>query len=282
MREPEVESRPARALLGWISARQARALFHAQRRDAELTEEEREALTRAHAAVAARAPFDGASAVLGPCPESLAAHRDALYAHERFSAMRNEGWEIAIVDLDRVCVVQPIVLADPDPRVDTSLNPGDLAALARITLPIPDPKPLRYQIGGNAAIISSENPNLRAVGFRAMETGQGTLLGFVIEEAASFVQVAQFGGRFVLTDGTHRAASLARQGITRIPALTRKHAHGEPLAIAKTGVLSSATYFGEHPPRTHDYWDPAVSATVSVPRKRKLVIIQAIEQSVIE
>lgn len=281
VREPEL--RPARALLGWLSEKQARGYLNAQRRDAGLTEDQRHAIAQAHAQVAGRAPFDGGSAVVGPCPAMLSGHRDALYAHGRFSAMRNEGWEIAIIDLERVCVVQPMVLSEPDPRVAAKPAPGDMAALAKITLPIPDPQVLPYQIDSakNVALLSSPNPNLRAVGFRVQQTEQGTLLGFVVEVATSFVQVAEFGGRFVLTDGNHRAVSLLKMGITRIPALTRKHMHGEDLRLAKS-VLSAATYLGERPPRIADYWDPAVSADILVPRKKKLVMIQAVEQSLVD
>jgi hypothetical protein len=279
---PREESalRPARALLGWLSEKQARGYLNGQRRDAELTEAQRRAVEQAHAQVAAREKFEAGSAILGPCPEVLLEHRATLYGHDRFSAMRNEGWEIAIVDLERVCVVQPTVLADADPPLEAALDPDDLEAVAKITLPIPNPRVLPYQVDStkNVAVLSSPNPNLRTVGFRAQQIGQGTLLGFVVEVATSFVQVAEFGGRFVLTDGNHRAVSLFRQGITRIPALTRKYAHGENLGLGKS-VLSPATYLGEWPPQVGDYWNPAVSAAITVPRARKLVIIQAIEQN---
>ena len=192
LQEPEL--RPARALLGWLSEKQARGYLNAQRRDAELTDEQRRAIAQAHAQVARRAPFEGGAAVVGPCPAILSGHRDALYAHGRFSAMRNEGWEVAIIDLERVCVVQPMVLSEPDPRVEAAPDPGDMARLAKITLPIPDPQVLPYQIDSakNVALLCSPNPNLRAVGFRVQQTEQGTLLGFVIEEATSFVQVAAY------------------------------------------------------------------------------------------
>jgi hypothetical protein len=280
MPREEPALRPARALLGWLSEKQARGYLNGQRRDAELTEAQRRTIEQAHAQVAAREKFDAGSAILGQCPEALLEHRAALYGHDRFSAMRNEGWEIAIVDLERVCVVQPTVLADADPRVEAGLDPEDLETVAKITLPIPNPQVLPYQVDStkNIAVLSSPNPNLRTVGFRAQQIGQGTLLGFVVEVATSFVQVAEFGGRFVLTDGTHRAVSLFRQGITRIPALTRKYAHGENLGLGKS-VLSPATYLGERPPQVGDYWNPAVTAAISVPRARKLVIVQAIEQN---
>jgi hypothetical protein len=72
-----------------------------------------------------------------------------------------------------------------------------------------------------------------------------------------------------------------RRGITRAPALFRRLAHGEDLAVPK-GALAPATYLGERPPTPLDYWDPAVSASVLVPRRRKFVLIQGLQQSLAE
>jgi hypothetical protein len=274
--------RPARALLGWLSDKQARGVLTSHRRDLELTVEQRRAVEAARAAVAAREKFRGLSPVVAPCPEGLHAHRAALYAHERFKTFRDEGWEIAIVDLARVCVVQHTVVTEPDART-TGLDPDDLPALADITLPIPNPQPLPYQVDSqrNVAVLSAFDANLRVVGFAAQQVPRGNLMGFIVEIVTSYLQVADVSGRFVLRDGNHRAAALVRHGITRVPALVRSFAHGEDLAAPK-GVLTPATYFGERPPTPLDYWDPAVSAAVHVPRRRKFILIQGIEQSIVE
>lgn len=282
MRQPEPALVPARALLGWLSDAQARGILNAQSRTAELSAEQRQTVEMARAKVSARAPFEPRSPIVSSYPETLAAHRAALFAHEQFAAMRKEGWEVAIVDLAHVCAVQPFVLADPDPRVEKDLDPDDHLALARVTLPVPNPQVLPYQVDSarSVAMLCSPNPNLRVVGFRAQATGQGTLLGFVVEIAASFVQVAEFGGRFVLTDGHHRALSLLGMGVTRVPALTRKYQHGENLGLPKS-VLAPSVYLGPRPPTVSDYRDPEVSAAVAVPRARKIVLIQALEQPLV-
>ena len=130
-------------------------------------------------------------------------------------------------------------------------------------------------------MVGSLDGNLRVVGFAAREVPRGTHMGFILEIATSYVQVAEVGGRFVLRDGNHRAAALVKKGITKVPALVRSFAHGEDLAPPK-GVLAPAIYLGERPPTPLDYWDPAVSAAVLVPRRRKFVLIQALEQSLAE
>jgi hypothetical protein len=274
--------RPARALLGWLSDKQAKGAITSQRRDVELTDEQRRSVEAARAAVAARAGFHALSPILGPCPEILRTHGAALYAHERFRTYRDEGWQIAMVDLTRVCVVQHTVLAESDPRIG-SVDPDDLSALARITLPIPNEQPLSYQIDSqrNVAVLSSLDGNLRIAGFATQQVSRGTLMGFIVDVATSYLQVAEVGGRFVLRDGNHRAASLVRRGITRVPALFRLLAHGEDLAVPKS-ALSAATYLGERPPTPLDYWDPTVSASVLVPPRRKFVLIQGLEQSLAE
>ena len=274
--------RPARALLGWLSDKQARGVLTSHRRDLELTDEQRQAVEAARAVVAAREKSRALSPIVAPCPEILHAHRAALYGHERFKTFRDEGWEIYIVDLTRVCVVQHAVVTEPDARI-TRLDADDLPALADIMLPIPDPQPLSYQVDSlrNVAVVGSLDGNLRVVGFAAREVPRGTHMGFILEIATSYVQVAEVGGRFVLRDGNHRAAALVKKGITKVPALVRSFAHGEDLAPPK-GVLAPAIYLGERPPTPLDYWDPAVSAAVLVPRRRKFVLIQALEQSLAE
>ncbi len=274
--------RPARALLGWLSDKQAKGVLTAQRRDLELTDEQRRDIDAARAVVMARARFHAPSPIIAPCPEVLHDHRATLYGHDRFKTLRDEGWEIAMVDLTRVCVVQHTVLSDPDPRTER-VDPDDLAALASILLPIPDPQPLRYQVDSqrNVAVLSSFDGNLRVAGFASQQVQRGSLIGFIVEVATSYLQVAELGGRFMLRDGNHRAATLVRQGISKVPALVRKFAQGEDLGIPK-GIIAPATYLGERPPTVVDYWDPAVSAGVLVPRRRKFVLIQGIEQSLAE
>jgi hypothetical protein len=39
------------------------------------------------------------------------------------------------------------------------------------------------------------------VGFAAQQVPRGTLMGFIVEIATSYLQVADVGGRFVLRDG---------------------------------------------------------------------------------
>ena len=271
--------RPARALLGWLSDKQARGALTSHRPDNELTDEQRRIVKAARAAVAARQKFQALSPIVAPCPEVLHAHRAALYGHERFKTFRDEKWEIAIVDLTRVCVVQHTVGTESDPRF-AGLDGSDLQALASITLPIPNPQSLSYQVDSqrNVAVLSSPDGNLRVAGFAAQQVARGTLMGFIVEIATSYLQVADVGGRFVLRDGNNRAAALVKQGITKVPALVRSFGHGEDLAIPK-GVLAPAIYLGERPPTPLDYWDPAVSAAVGVQPRRKFILIQGIEQS---
>jgi hypothetical protein len=270
---------PARVLLGWLSDKQARGVLTSHRPDIELTDEQRQTVDAARAAVAARRKLHLLSPIVAPCPDVLHAHRAVLYAHERFKTFRDEHWEIAIVDLTRVCVVQHTVGTEVDARIQR-LDGSDLQALADITLPIPNPQALSYQVDSqrNVAVLSSPDGNLRVVGFAAQQVPRGTLMGFIVEIATSFLQIAEVGGRFVLRDGNNRAATLVKQGITRVPALVRSFGHGEDLGIPK-GVLAPAVYLGERPPTPVDYWDPAVSAAVRVQARRKLILIQGIEQS---
>jgi hypothetical protein len=178
--------RPARTLLGWLSDKQAKGALTSHRPDIELTDEQRHVVEAARAAVAARQKFLALSPIVAPCPEVLHAHRAALYGHDRFMTFRDEKWEIAIVDLTRVCVVQHTVGTESDARF-AHLDAGDLQALAHITLPIPNPQSLSYQVDSqrNVAVLSSPDGNLRVAGFAAQQVARGTLMGFIVEIATS-------------------------------------------------------------------------------------------------
>jgi hypothetical protein len=178
--------------------------------------------------------------------------------------------------------VQHTVGTEPDARI-TRLDASDLQGIADVTLPIPNPPSLSYQLDSqrNVAVLSSSDGNLRVVGFAAQQVPRGTLMGFIVEIAASYLQIVDVAGRFVLRDGNNRAAALVKQGITQVPALVRRFGHGEDLAVLK-GVLAPAMYLGERPPTPLDYWDPAVSIAISVQPRRKFVVIQGIEQSLVD
>src|SRR5260221_8556936 len=76
-----------------------------------------------------------------------------------------EGWDIVMVDLERVVAFQPNVFVDTAGQRVADLDPGDLAAVAELTLPISHTAPIsvEYDPLKQTYLVKSPNPNLKVV-----------------------------------------------------------------------------------------------------------------------
>lgn len=279
-----VSLRPARALLGWMSDHQALRALAAGRDDADLTSDQEALVSRARAAVAARAADLDQTGVVAPLPVELADHEAALRASS--PTMFDEGWELALVDLSQVCAFQPTVhLAHAEERVAAALG-GDLTGLARLTVPVTSSQRLRasFDEARNAWVIVSPNRNLRLIGrFTAPvpgsplggESGGTPGFGFVVTVAPSYLQVAEFCGRYILRDGYHRAMGLLSAGVRVVPALVCSIEAVEQLNVP--GILPQEAFLGARPPLLPDYFVDDVAVEVLTPSAQKMVLIQGIE-----
>jgi hypothetical protein len=135
----------------------------------------------------------------------------------------------------------------------------------------------------NAWTLSSANPNLRVVGNTAgpIKDPPGLFaMGFVVAELESFMQVALYEGRWFLRDGHHRAANLLQAGIRFAPAFTQHFERPEELVIPNGLPLGAV--LGLNPPRMPDFFDDSVSSEVHLPASRKVIVVQALELSLLE
>jgi hypothetical protein len=274
--------RPARALLGWIPNEKAYRFLASSRADVAPTDEQRALVGSARAAVASRQPPDQAGLV-SPPPLELSEHEAALRVAS--PALFSEGWEVRLVDLSRVYAFQPVVYIDQMLQRTDGARADDLQSLVALTLPTFTPTPLRASFDDrmNAWVIVSSNPNLRLMsqfsgpvrGIPAGPSHGAPGFGFVVTVLPSYLQVAEFGGRFFLRDGYHRALGLLARGIQVVPALFRRIGAVEELA--PPGALPQAAYLGPIPPTLPDYLEDDVSAEVHLLVSQKMVLVQGLE-----
>lgn len=251
-----------------------------------------EDLIRVRAAQAAvisrkREPDPAPDSVVRQMPDSLSNHVARLRDRAAAVPYFGEGWGLGLVDLRNVHALLPVVITHGgDERIrDASAN--DLASVAAITLPA-DPRPMQLAPGFNQAnntwTLSSDSPNLRVVGQTAGPVEGPTpgllMVGFVVAELPSFMQVALYENRWFLRDGYHRATSLLRAGIQVAPAFVQRLQRPEELVIPSGLPLGAV--LGPNPPRLTDYFDDTVSAEVRTPRSRKVVVVQALEISALD
>jgi hypothetical protein len=248
----ETHRRPVRALAAWMAPD---ALARLDRGDATAPLPEPAHVLRDRGAV-------DQSELIAPVPEPLAAHVAALEASDGAQRMLAQGWRVALIrDLRRVIAAQPTVSPDRAAGEPADPAPGDLAAIAALTLPLAPPAP---DIAGvldeptQTWEISSSNPNLRISGTFGGELRPGVSgFGFMFSVMTSYLSVAERGGRHVLRDGYHRAYRLIACGITEVPAFVRSLPDGEPLFAR--GMLPEAVYLGPGAPTLADYHDDGVS-----------------------
>src|SRR5437016_1319977 len=101
--------RPARSLVGWMTLDQVRMVGTSNQADRQLDPAFETHASNARAAVAARPiGVDQANIVRDPAAE-LTPHIQQLHANPLSAAYFNEGWEVRLVDLHRVCAIQPNV-----------------------------------------------------------------------------------------------------------------------------------------------------------------------------
>lgn len=278
--------RPARALIGWMNESSAmRMLGHDP---GALSEADRLGLIHAaQARVAEReSGVDQSDAITEP-PAELQDYITALYQHPVMEQFTKEGWRVCLANLRKLCSIQPAVFLDHAAERARAARPDDLDALARITLPMEQSSSefsTAFDSTHQRFILTSRNPNFRIVGSfnNAMAAkGQvGIAVGFVNVTTLSLLQVIKHRGRYMLRDGNHRALGLLANGVDRVPVLFREYGEFDNLELA-SGLFLPKTFLGERPPLLVDYLDDAVATQVSLPASHKVVIVQAIETSVV-
>jgi hypothetical protein len=284
--QPQQMRRPARGLIGWMPKEGAQMFLNGNMGGVAATTEQVSIVEAAQRTVGERTPVAVQSEVVTDAPPELLDHINQLRADAAAASMLNEGWQVSMVDLTRVCGFQPVVFSDSAADRARGLDGSDLAGIAKVTLPIGAQAEFTqsFDPGRNSWILSSRNPNLQVLANFAgpVATQQGTVpaFGFLASVTTSFMQVAEFEGRYFLRDGYHRAMGLLGARIHCVPAFVKPVASIEELIPKNINMmLPQAAYRGPRPPLLPDYLDDLVAASAKLPAVQKLIVIHALELS---
>jgi len=134
---------------------------------------------------------------------------------------------------------------------------------------------------GKQWLIASRNPNLRVMGIfsGAIQAGGPPAFGFPVGLPPAFVQAVRYQGRWMLRDGYHRSFGLLSIGAKYVPAFIRDM--DSIRDVVPPGMLPDDAFLGQRPPTLADYADDSVAADVQLPSAQKIVIVQAIEVSLV-
>jgi hypothetical protein len=282
-------ARDARVLLPWMGEAQARQALGGGRGTAEVTAEQEKALAAAREELRRRPAGVNQDGLIQPLPGSLLGYAARLREDPDAAGRLAEGYVPALVDLTRLCVFQPAVHTGGAAQRAAGAQPGDLASIAALTLPMTEPVRVIPQFDQDRMTFtaSQATQNLQIIGAfggpaaEADELPPGTVsVGFHLRVTTSFVEVAGFQNRFFLRDGYHRCLGLLRRGVAHAPALVRAEL---PLAeLVPGGMLPFEAITGDRPPVLPDYWDDRVSRAARLPASRKVIIVRGSELSVTE
>lgn len=272
--------REARALIGWMKPDDAHRILASTRGDAIPFQQHIDMVREAREAVAARAEGLDQAGLVSPKPTLLDHHINELRQSPGAVQMFAEGWDVQLVDLRRVCAYQPSLFSDQAIQRVSGVDSSDIVGIAGITLPLSSTieLPIQFDQIRQAWMVSSANLNLRvAAAPPTPGPNGGPILGFSVLMPASYVQVANYRGRYFLRDGYHRAFGFLSRGIDIVPAFVRELTVFEEMIPDTRGMLPQDSYQGVRPPVVADYLDTAVATSARVPAPHKMIIIQALE-----
>jgi hypothetical protein len=250
-----------------------------RRADLQPSGEQVASVEKARAEVVARDAGIDQTDIIREIPDGLTAYAAALANEPGAAGQFQSGATVAEVDLSRVCAVQPVVHTDHAEERTASATEQDVLSIARISLPlgVASQLPGGFDNAQKAWVIPAANPNLRITGAWSGPVDGMLVFGFQIGMLSSFVSVARYRDRYVLTDGYHRAFGFLRRGINRVPAFVRDVQSFEALGLPTTGMLPQDAYLGERPPLLSDYLDETVAADVRIPAVQKMIVVAGME-----
>src|SRR2546428_4220392 len=105
-------TRPARALIGWMTLEQAKLSLAGRRLDQADRPDFAERAERARLIVASRPSGVNQTGLVSPAPDILSNYIEGLRQNPAGAQYFNESWRVEMVDLSRVCAAQPHVTID--------------------------------------------------------------------------------------------------------------------------------------------------------------------------
>jgi hypothetical protein len=167
-----LKTRPARALIGWMSTKEAYVVLSLPPAPAKPIPDLALRIWEARAAVESRRAGVDQSHALADPGEELRGVQDRFQRDPHYQAYRSAGGTLKIANLNEICAVQPIVHMDYVHRTDRfselirCAREDDIPSSAEITLPPPPPLelPAHFDPATNAWTFRSMSPNTSIVG----------------------------------------------------------------------------------------------------------------------
>ena len=205
--------------------------------------------------------------------------------------------EVALVDLEQMVVYQRHIDLTFVDQLDATLppNPSD-ADVFRLCLPFNHPQPRvewSRSHGDKFTFVSPSN-DLRYLGVMPLEADNITdfpppgslvgVIGIAVGFGSNFLNALLIEGRLILRNGSHRAYTLYRRGIKRVPCIVQHLSARDELDVVGADEVHSrpdAYLKDRRPSMLKDYLNPELRAALMVKRRLHTVTVAFnVEQNV--
>jgi len=209
---------------------------------------DRDQHSRARRLVAARPPFQPESPLLDP-----AVLRDSLVRQisrpDLQAEMAGLNWSLGVIDLRLLLAFQRRLVMNPNAPRFSVPSADDGAALMDVSFASPKEVVCDVVRCESAVLLQSGNPNLQ------LRISDDTSSPITVHAGSPFFEVAQYRERWFLRDGYHRAYSLLRAGVFRLPAVIVQARTLEELGATRPWFFPEEVLFSHTPPRVTDFLD---------------------------
>jgi hypothetical protein len=277
----------ARALVGYLPRDEALQLLAGRAVD-EAEEPALEHTWRRVRQNVERRPDHAALSPLQDVPPGFAGALEELASTpEVQAAMGNLDWSMGFADPTRG-VLSSVRAVDLD-RAAALVDGVDLEPRSLVDLCLPTPRSATVEGAIDAFQMtfttSSMEPNLRIAGFEvaAVQEAGGQVhqvMGVRLASGPSFVQLAEYRGRWLLRDGYHRVVELLRRSVTRVPCVVIRARTFEETGAGRPGLFGYETLFGPRPPLVTDFLDDDLSADAATSATLRVIRVRAEEYTV--
>lgn len=207
-------------------------------------------IARAQGEVATRGGFVLNGPISRDIPASIRALLDQqIHRSDLHAEMKGLDWTTGIADLRQLLAFQRRLVFD-----DRFLH-AEVPALddwpGLVALAFAPPVPVTYRKLASSEsewLLQSENPNLQIR--IPIECNQ---VPFLLHGGSPFFEVAEFGGRWFLRDGYHRAYRLLCAGVTLCPAVIVQGPDTRRIGSGTTLVFLRRHTFRLSPPTCHRF-----------------------------
>lgn len=198
--------------------------------------------------------------------------------------------EVAIVELDRFVVYQHHIDLTYTRQLENAFGHSlSKEQIFKICLLHKHPKPpVKWsRIHGDTWVFMSPSNDLRYLGIMNLEADNikdyplpgnvAGIAGIAVGFGSNFLNAIYVENRLILNNGSHRAYTLRKLGVTHVPCIVQHVSSREELdVVASSEVAENPEYYLKHPRPSllKDYLNPKLRKIVEVNRELKQILVK--------